>query len=116
VSEVHAERLARYARATAGLDPPFALLDLDLFWANGEDLLRRAQGKPARVASKSLRCRALLERILERPGFAGLLTFTLPRRCGSRATGSRTCSWPTRPRTARRCGSSGRSTSRGRRS
>jgi len=78
VSEVHAERLARYARATAGLDPPFALLDLDLFWANGEDLLRRAQGKPARVASKSLRCRALLERILERPGFAGLLTFTLP--------------------------------------
>ncbi len=78
MSEVHAERLARYARATAGLDPPFALLDLDLFWANGEDLLRRAQGKPARVASKSLRCRALLERILERPGFAGLLTFTLP--------------------------------------
>ena len=78
MSEVHAERLARYARATAGLDPPFALVDLDLFWANGEDLLRRAQGKPARVASKSLRCRALLERILERPGFAGLLTFTLP--------------------------------------
>ena len=78
MSEVHAERLARYARATAGLDPPFALLDLDLFWANGKDLLRRAHGKPARVASKSLRCRALLERILERPGFAGLLTFTLP--------------------------------------
>ena len=78
MSEVHAERLARYARATAGLDPPFALLDLDLFWANGEDLLRRAEGKPARVASKSLRCRVLLERILARPGFAGLLTFTLP--------------------------------------
>ena len=75
---VHAERLEAYARATAALDPPFALLDLDLFWANGEDLLRRAQGKPARVASKSLRCRPLLERILARPGFAGLLTFTLP--------------------------------------
>ena len=73
-----AERHAAYERATAALDPPFALLDLDLFWANGEDLVRRAQGKPARVASKSLRCRALLERILARPGFAGLLTFTLP--------------------------------------
>jgi D-serine deaminase-like pyridoxal phosphate-dependent protein len=74
----HAERLARYERATAALDPPFALLDLDLLWANGDDLVRRARGKPARVASKSLRCRPLLQRILERPGFAGLLTFTLP--------------------------------------
>jgi D-serine deaminase-like pyridoxal phosphate-dependent protein len=78
VNGVHAERFEAYARATATLDPPFALLDLDLFWANGDDLLRRAQGKPARVASKSLRCRPLLERILARPGFAGLLTFTLP--------------------------------------
>jgi D-serine deaminase-like pyridoxal phosphate-dependent protein len=78
VSAVHAERLERYARATAHLDPPLALVDLDLLWANGEDLLRRARGKPARVASKSLRCRPLLERILARPGFAGLLTFTLP--------------------------------------
>lgn len=77
VSAVHLERLARYERATAGLDPPFALVDLDLLWANGKDLVRRARGKPARVASKSLRCRPLLERILQRPGFAGLLTFTL---------------------------------------
>jgi D-serine deaminase-like pyridoxal phosphate-dependent protein len=78
VSAVHADRLERYLRATADLEPPLALVDLDLLWANGEDLLRRAAGKPARVASKSLRCRPLLERILERPGFAGLLTFTLP--------------------------------------
>ena len=35
--------------------------------------------KPIRVASKSLRCRALLERILGRDErFAGLMTFTLP--------------------------------------
>ena len=40
---------------------------------------RRAGGKPIRVATKSVRCRALLERILARgEGFAGLLTFTLP--------------------------------------
>ena len=48
-------------------------------WANADDMLRRAGGKPIRVASKSVRCRALLERILDRDErFAGLLTFTLP--------------------------------------
>jgi D-serine deaminase-like pyridoxal phosphate-dependent protein len=38
----------------------------------------RARGKPIRVASKSVRCRALLETILGREDFAGLMTFTLP--------------------------------------
>src|SRR4051794_9026880 len=46
-------------------------------WANADDMLRRADGKPIRVASKSVRCRALLERILARDGFRGLMTFTL---------------------------------------
>src|SRR5919202_1197686 len=46
-------------------------------WANADDMLRRAGGKPIRVASKSIRCRALLERILARDGFRGLMTFTL---------------------------------------
>ena len=42
-------------------------------------MLGRAGGKPIRVASKSVRCRALLERILGRDErFAGLMTFTLP--------------------------------------
>ena len=42
-------------------------------------MLGRAGGKPIRVASKSIRCRALLERILDRDErFAGLMTFTLP--------------------------------------
>jgi D-serine deaminase-like pyridoxal phosphate-dependent protein len=69
----------RYERALAGIEAPFALLDLDAFWANGDDMLRRAGGKPIRVASKSVRCRPLLERILARdPGFQGLLTYTLP--------------------------------------
>ena len=48
-------------------------------WANADSMLERAAGKPIRVASKSVRCRALLERILRRDErFAGLLTFTLP--------------------------------------
>ncbi|MET8751450.1 amino acid deaminase/aldolase [Streptomyces sp. NPDC059104] len=68
---------ARYDRATAHLDAPLAIVDLDAFDANADDLVRRAGGKPVRVASKSVRCRALLERVLERPGFAGIMSYTL---------------------------------------
>ncbi|MFD9635348.1 amino acid deaminase/aldolase [Streptomyces violascens] len=68
---------ARYDRATAHLDAPVAIVDLEAFDANADDLVRRAAGKPIRVASKSVRCRALLERVLARPGFAGLMSFTL---------------------------------------
>ncbi len=68
---------ARYDRATAQLDAPVAIVDLDAFDANADDLVRRAKGKPIRVASKSVRCRALLERVLAREGFAGIMSFTL---------------------------------------
>ncbi len=67
----------RLERASAGLRAPFALVDLDAFDANAADLERRAAGKPIRLASKSLRCRALQQRALARPGFAGTLAFTL---------------------------------------
>jgi D-serine deaminase-like pyridoxal phosphate-dependent protein len=63
----------------AEVEAPFAFVDLDAMWANAEAMLARSRGKPVRVASKSLRCRALLEAVLARdPGFAGLMTFTLP--------------------------------------
>ncbi|MFI1283579.1 amino acid deaminase/aldolase [Streptomyces sp. NPDC020858] len=68
---------ARYDRATAHLDAPLAIVDLDAFDANADDLVRRAGGKPVRVASKSVRCRALLERVLARPGFGGIMSYTL---------------------------------------
>jgi D-serine deaminase-like pyridoxal phosphate-dependent protein len=72
-------RLRRYEAAFAGIDPPFAFVDLDAMWSNSDDMLRRAAGKPIRVASKSLRCRALLRQVLDRdPGYRGLLCFTLP--------------------------------------
>jgi D-serine deaminase-like pyridoxal phosphate-dependent protein len=61
----------------AGIDAPFALVDLDAMWSNGRELLERAGGTPIRVASKSVRCRALLAAILGQ-GFQGLMTFTLP--------------------------------------
>ncbi|GFH36987.1 amino acid deaminase/aldolase [Streptomyces pacificus] len=67
----------RYDRATAHLDAPLAVVDLEAFDANAADLVRRAAGKPVRVASKSLRCRALLERVLAKDGFAGVLSYTL---------------------------------------
>ena len=71
----HAEFEAIFAEVEA----PFAFVDLDAMWANAAAMQERANGKPVRVASKSLRCRALLEAILGRDSrFAGLMTFTLP--------------------------------------
>jgi D-serine deaminase-like pyridoxal phosphate-dependent protein len=70
---------AEYERTFAEVEAPFAFVDLDALWDNAARMLERAAGKPIRVASKSLRCRALIERILgsdER--FRGLMTFTLP--------------------------------------
>src|SRR3954447_8513524 len=63
--------------ATAELDPPFAVVDLDAFDANLADLLRRAGGVPLRLASKSLRVRTLQDRALK-GGFRGTVCFTLP--------------------------------------
>ncbi|MDJ1132251.1 amino acid deaminase/aldolase [Streptomyces iconiensis] len=68
---------ARYDRATAHLDAPLALVDLEAFDANAADVLRRARGKPVRVASKSVRCRALLDRVLAMDGFSGVMSYTL---------------------------------------
>jgi D-serine deaminase-like pyridoxal phosphate-dependent protein len=69
----------RYERATEGIEAPFALVDLDAMWSNADDMLRRAAGKPIRVASKSVRSRPVLERILaHHADYRGLLTYTLP--------------------------------------
>jgi D-serine deaminase-like pyridoxal phosphate-dependent protein len=65
-------------RIFAGVDAPFAFVDLDAMWSNADEMLERANGTPIRVASKSVRCRSLLDRVLERDGFQGLMTFTLP--------------------------------------
>jgi D-serine deaminase-like pyridoxal phosphate-dependent protein len=69
----------RYEEIFAEVEAPFAFVDLDAMWANADDMLERAAGKPIRVASKSVRCRAVLDRILRRDErFRGLLTFTVP--------------------------------------
>jgi len=73
-----ATRRVRYDAATMHLDPPFAIVDRAAFDANAAALVARAAGKPIRVASKSVRCRELLRRLLARPGWAGVMAYALP--------------------------------------
>src|SRR6185312_13723159 len=72
------QRYARLERATESLRAPFALVDLDALWSNATEMEGRARGKPIRLASKSVRCRELQQRVLARPGYRGTLAFTLP--------------------------------------
>jgi D-serine deaminase-like pyridoxal phosphate-dependent protein len=83
-----AEDRERLDAATSQLEPPFAVVDLAALRANAENLARRAGGKPVRLASKSVRCRAVIERALRLDGYRGILAFTLPEaiwlaRCGT---------------------------------
>ena len=74
--------VARLEKATVGLDTPFVAVDLTTLRANAADLERRAAGRPIRVASKSVRCRAVLAKVLgpdltEQGGFRGIMSFAL---------------------------------------
>ncbi len=75
-------------KATAHLDPPFAVVDVAAFDSNAADLVRRAGGLPIRVASKSLRCRYLIERVLARPGYRGVMCYSLPEALWLQAAGT----------------------------
>ena len=77
-TRVQAGRLDRALERAGISQRPVAVLDLDAFDANAADLARRAQGTPIRVASKSLRVRRLIDHVLTRPGFRGVLAYTLP--------------------------------------
>ena len=68
----------RLNRATARLETPVAVVDLAAFDDNAAALTARSGGKPIRVASKSVRCRELLTRVLARPGWHGVMAYTLP--------------------------------------
>lgn len=78
---------ARLTAATADLDPPLAALDIAALTHNADDLVRRAGGTPIRLAAKSIRCRWVLQNVLSRPGFAGVMAYSVAEaswlaRCG----------------------------------
>lgn len=68
----------RYDAAVEGLAAPLAILDVPAVHANAADLVRRAQGTPIRLATKSLRVRSVIEQVAALPGYAGLLGYSLP--------------------------------------
>ncbi|HEY1106960.1 MAG TPA: amino acid deaminase/aldolase, partial [Agromyces sp.] len=67
----------RLTEATAHLDAPIGALHLGALRHNALDMLRRANGTPIRVASKSIRVRGVIEALLELPGYRGVLAYTL---------------------------------------
>jgi len=73
-----ADDLRRLNAATARLEPPFAVVDLAALRSNAAVMVRRAAGTPIRLASKSVRCRRLIEDALTMDGIRGVLAFTVP--------------------------------------
>ena len=65
-------------RAIEPLDGAVAAINLAALRYNAHDLLVRAAGVPIRIASKSIRVRAVADAVLALPGYAGILAFTLP--------------------------------------
>jgi D-serine deaminase-like pyridoxal phosphate-dependent protein len=67
---------AFYRAALRGRSLPAAFVDLELFDANARQVLQRAGDRPVRLATKSLRCPALVERLrqLDRR-FRGLMAY-----------------------------------------
>ncbi|MDQ1582541.1 MAG: hypothetical protein QOF36_595 [Microbacteriaceae bacterium] len=63
--------------ATRHLDGPFGTVHLDALRFNAHDMVRRAAGKPIRLASKSVRVRGVLDAVLALPGYHGVLAYTL---------------------------------------
>ena len=67
---------AYFRDALRGRSLPLAFCDLEAFDRNARALVERARGIPLRVASKSVRCRALLERVLAMEGWRGALCYS----------------------------------------
>lgn len=69
--------LTKLDAATRDLDPPFAAVDLDALESNADAMVRRSVDHPIRVASKSVRCRSVVAKVLARPGYAGVMAYSL---------------------------------------
>jgi D-serine deaminase-like pyridoxal phosphate-dependent protein len=68
----------RYRASLAGWPLPLAFIDQDLLDQNIRQIADRAAGKRIRVASKSIRCRAVLERVLSFGSpYAGVMCYSI---------------------------------------
>jgi len=76
------ERLARLTRVATTLPAPSALVDLDAFEANAALMATHAGHLPVRIATKSIRSRALIQRALDsNHAFVGLLAYSADEAC-----------------------------------
>lgn len=68
-----------YQSAFAGVPKPFAFVDLDFLEENAEQICLQSNGKPVRIASKSIRSVAILKHILQLDDcFRGLMCYSAP--------------------------------------
>jgi D-serine deaminase-like pyridoxal phosphate-dependent protein len=63
--------------ATRHLDAPVGALHLGALRHNAADMVRRADGTPIRIATKSIRVREVIDALLCLPGYRGVLAYTL---------------------------------------
>lgn len=68
---------ADYRERLRGMSMPLAFVDLELLLWNAANLVERAGGRPIRLASKSIRCREVLRRVMATSEiFKGVLCFS----------------------------------------
>ena len=75
--------------ALSGISAPTAVIDLAAFDSNLDALAKRARGLPIRVATKSLRTPAAIERALSHPAYSGVLAYSVPEALTLHARGIR---------------------------
>ena len=62
--------------AVTGAGAPVAALDLAACEHNIAEMRSRARGLPIQLASKSIRVRGLIDRVLAEPGYRGVLAYS----------------------------------------
>jgi len=67
--------------ALTGVSAPVAILDLAACEHNLAEMCGRARGLPIRLASKSIRVRGLIDRVLTEPGYHGVLAYSAAEAC-----------------------------------
>lgn len=64
-----------YRNRLSDRDLPAAFVDLDVLARNADAVAERAGGLPVSIASKSIRCPAVMERLLDRDAFSGVMCY-----------------------------------------